>query len=132
VKAGASYPTALMAEVREMHAGGWRVPEIHQRLAQRGERPLPTRTTLYSWVNEAFAERQRAKSRAYSATMTAQAATFRLNGGRVTSTYQAAFIRALRAEGVGWPSIAKVCGLVFGGQWSRERAQRLATEETIG
>lgn len=105
------YPIATMQRVRELHEGGWPPSRIRRFLADEGH-DVPSRTTIYEWVNAEYKARQMRAKRDQKAARLATRTEFRLRHTRPES--QHAFMVRLRREGVPCATIAKVCGVVFG------------------
>lgn len=110
-----SYTAATVQLARTLRNGGWTIPEIRDHV-ERDTGRRPTAGTIRRWVDAEFAQQRRESQRRESHRRRAEHAVFTLPGD--SPTYRAAFMRRLDEEGVPDPSIAKVCTVVFGEQFT--------------
>lgn len=110
---GRRYPVAAAVRARELRATGWSVDRIRGLIASEfGCRP--SIQTVLRWTDPAGqARRDAATRRALRARRLAQGDYSFRPAGADSPERRAAFMRALRAEGVPAPSIAKACRVVF-------------------
>lgn len=113
-----TYPTSLMVRARTLHAGGWGAMAIRRLFIEEGVDPLPGPRTILRWIRPELVERDRVRSAERYRRVTGSISTFRLPGRR--PAYQAAFMEALEDAGVPRSSIAKVCCVVFDGDFTRD------------
>lgn len=118
------YTVATMLRARELRTDGWSHADIARLIEQETGR-RPSRDSVRRWTDEKYRERKNAQVAESQRVAAARAAGYRLPSD--APEYRAAFILRLRAEGVPWSSIARVCCVVFGGRWSRERVQAMAS-----
>lgn len=120
------YPIATVKLSQELSDAGWK-PAAIRRILEREGHPVPTRTTIYEWINPDYRDRQRDLERQRRAEKSAQTARFRLHSD--SAAYREAFMRRLRAEGLSCAAIAKVHGVVFGQRISDVKVWRMLREE---
>jgi hypothetical protein len=106
-----------------MAAAGWTAYAIQNLLADRGEHPCPSKSTVLYWVDEKRAAKHRARSARSSHASKAATADFKLPGKN--PTYRRAFIDRLAGEGVPPASIAKVHNVVFDTPVAAETVRRM-------
>lgn len=106
------YPINLIQEVRRMFEGGWTVSEIHELLEGRGGE-VPSKVTMYFWVNPKRAERAASAHRRRQAEKSAANGKFTWPGAR-SPEWMVGRIQFLAAIGISHPAIAKVMNADFG------------------
>lgn len=125
---GTRYPAHIALEARRLREEGWPYRTIRKLLAER-HGVQPSHSTLAWWCDDEIRTRKLAREYAIRDQQRAAAAVFRLPGK--TPEYRRQFARALRAEGVPVPSIAKVFRVVYGPDWTRDRVVTLLTEGAL-
>jgi hypothetical protein len=103
------YPISVVNTARKMHEAGWGPTFIRRALARDGINVADV--TIKRWVDEDYAERQRAAHRARQARKRAEQARFTTHGA--SDEYRMALMRRLRAEGLSCTAIGKVSGVLF-------------------
>jgi hypothetical protein len=121
---GTRYQAATLIRAQELHAAGWPIVKIAD-LLERELGARPCRDTILGWVDPAYAQRRDMRQQRYNTRRWAARWTFQLGGERMSTEYRAAFARRLRDEGVPVESIARVCGVVFGGDWTGDHVRKL-------
>lgn len=116
------YDTRTVLHTKRLREAGWSLRGIQDILHKEfGVRPA--RDTLKVWTDPKFAERRRADHREKRKTKRAYDWNFALGGPNVTPEYKAAFMARLHEADVPRASIAKVCTVVFGEPWSRDKVK---------
>lgn len=117
---GMGYPMPLVSEARRLGRAGWTGVDIQGIMRSEHGVEIPHRT-VSRWLNDESAEADRVRNKERKRVQNAAAASFQLKGS--SPAYQQAFVKRLRGEGVPSTSIAKVCSVVFGEPWSRDRVR---------
>jgi hypothetical protein len=124
-----AHTSVSVMRARELRDAGWTYQRIAELLSEELGRTVHRRT-INIWCSDSHAENHRAWDRSYRQGLRAQSATFRLPG--TSDEYRANCARALHAEGVLIPSIARVFRVLFPDQpWSRERVETLLNRERV-
>jgi hypothetical protein len=121
------YPARIAVLAQDLRGGGWSVAEV-KGILDRDHGLDVSKDTIRRWTDPKYAAAVAARIQRRNRKAWAERWTFELGGSRRTPEYEAGFVKRMRDEGVLWPDVARVCGIVFGGRWTVERCKGMASE----